>query len=57
MIFVFYMHLKKLKIARACNFFEIDIFEFGFGISAPKDKIMAGSAIGLLKKNGDHNPP
>ena len=51
------MHFQKIiQIARAGNFFETNIFEFRFGISVPKDIMMAGGEIGLLK-NGDHNPP
>ena len=58
-----YLAKKLSKVAKIlfkshvrAIFFEIDIFEFRFGISVPKDIIMADGEIGLLK-NGDHNPP
>ena len=50
LFFYFTCIFKKRRIARAVIFFEIDISEFKFGIRAPKDIIMAGGEIGLLKK-------
>ena len=41
---------KILQIARAVNFFRNRFFKVRFGISAPKDIIMAGVEIGFLKK-------
>ena len=38
-------------MARAVNFFELEIFDVRFGISIPKDKKkMGGVAIALPKK-------
>ena len=44
------MYFQNFQIARADECFEINISEVRFGISAPKDLIMADGEIRLLKK-------
>ena len=50
--FFYFQCIFFFQITRAGNFFEIDIFEIRFGISAPKDIIMAGLEKEVQKWGG-----